>query len=233
MNPSLDILSGGAVAVGFVHTAMGIDHTLPFLVLGKAQGWSIKKVLGLTAICGVAHVMSSVVLASAGIALGVSVQRFEAVQKIRGDVAAWALILFGLTYAAWSFAKSRRLQGHLHSHEDGHLHAHIPQEKHGILDAVEKRKLVTAWSLFIIFVLGPCEPMIPLLMVPALKVGIGSAVHVAAIFSLTTIGTMLAIVAAGYYGMEFLPLKRLQIHANTLAGLAVAVSGLAIQLFGI
>jgi Mg2+ and Co2+ transporter CorA len=70
-------------------------------------------------------------------------------------------------------------------------------------------------------------------MVPALKIGMASAAHVAVVFSLTTITTMVAIVTAGFYGMEFLPLQRLQVHANTLAGLAVAVSGVAIQLFGI
>lgn len=233
MNPSLDILSGSAVAVGLVHTAMGIDHTLPFVVLGKAQGWSLGKVLRLTVLCGIAHVTSSIVLGSIGLALGISAQRFEMFQKVRSDFAAWALIVFGLTYAAWSFARRRRLQAHLHAHEDGHLHAHVPHEEHGAMDPSEKRRRVTIWSLFIIFVLGPCEPMIPLIMVPALKIGFASAAHVATVFSLTTIGTMVAIVTAGFYGMEFLPLKRLQVHANTLAGLAVALSGVAIQLFGI
>lgn len=233
MNFGLDILATSAIAVGFVHTAMGIDHTLPFLVLGKAQGWRLGKILRLTVLCGIAHVMSSIVLGAAGVALGISAQRFEMFQKVRGDFAAWALVAFGLTYASWSFAKSRRLHGHLHTHEDGHLHAHAPQDSHETLNPVEKRQMVTAWSLFIIFVLGPCEPMIPLIMVPALKMGIASAVQVALVFSLTTIGTMVAIVSAGFYGMEMLPLRGLQKHANTLAGLAVAVSGLAIQLFGI
>jgi nickel/cobalt transporter (NicO) family protein len=228
MTPALDILSGGAAAVAFMHTAIGIDHTLPFLVIGKAQGWSLRKVLGMTALCGVAHVLSSLVLGITGVALGISVQRFQIFQAVRGDVAAWALIAFGLTYAAWSFAKSRRLQRHLHQHHDGDVHAHDPADAHS-----SKSRLVTAWSLFIIFVLGPCEPLIPLIMVPALSVGIQSAAQVALVFSLTTIGTMLVIVTAGYFGLNFLPLKRLQTHANTLAGLAVAVSGLAIQLFGI
>ena len=29
-------------------------------------------------------------------------------------------------------------------------------------------KMVTTWSLFIIFILGPCEPLVPLMIVPAL-----------------------------------------------------------------
>src|ERR1041385_2014809 len=94
---------GGAVAVAFAHTAMGIDHYLPFIVLGRAQKWSLEKVLGLTFICGLAHVLSSVVLGLGGAALGMSIQRCEHLHAIQGNVAAWVLIVFGSTYAAWSF----------------------------------------------------------------------------------------------------------------------------------
>ncbi len=233
MTPSLSVFAGSAVAIGFVHTAMGIDHTLPFLVLGRAQKWSLRKILGLTTLCGIAHVMSSVFIGLFGAALGVGVQKWEIFQVWRGHLAAWSLIIFGLTYAVWSFAKSRRLQGHLHDHGDGHVHAHEPEMAHDSLDGADKRRLITTWSLVIIFVLGPCEPLVPLIIVPALHSGWWTAIQVAIIFGATTVGTMVAIVMVGYYGINLLPLRSLQIHANTLAGLAVAVSGVAIQLFGI
>ena len=92
---------------------------------------------------------------------------------------------------------------------------------------------MTAWSLFIIFVLGPCEPLIPLLMVPALDYGAWGVVQVALAFGLTTIGTMMLVVTVGYYGLKLSAFRRLEAHANTLAGLAIAASGLAIQVFGI
>jgi hypothetical protein len=44
---------------------------------------------------------------------------------------------------------------------------------------------------------------------------------------------MLLLVTAGYFGLALPVFKRLEGHANTLAGLAIAASGLAIQLFGI
>ncbi len=233
MDPSLPIFATSAIAVGFVHTAMGFDHTLPFIVLGRAQGWSLWKVLRLTLLCGLAHVVSSLVLGLLGVGLGISAQRYGVFQEIQGHLAAWSLILFGLTYAGWSFAKSRRRQRHLHDHGDGHLHVHEPETTHGAFKSSGPQRLITTWSLFIIFALGPCEPLIPLIMVPALKVGMGTAMQVAGVFSFTTIGTMVALVSVGYYGVSLLPLQRLQVHANTLAGLAVAASGLAIQLFGI
>ena len=232
METSLNILLVSAVSIGFIHTLIGIDHSLPFVVLGKARGWSLRKVWGITCLCGVGHVLSSVVLGGLGLELGVAVARLEWIESARGEVAAWLLIFFGLTYAAWSFARRRRKQRHIHSHGEGSVHTHDhggQAHDHGATSPAT----VTAWSLFIIFVLGPCEPLIPLLMAPAIGLGTWVVVPVAVAFGSTTILTMLLVVTIGFYGLQLAPLRRLEAHANTLAGLAIAGSGLAIQLFGI
>ena len=41
----------------------------------------------------------------------------------------------------------------------------------------------TPWVLFLIFVFGPCEPLIPLVMYPAAKHNIQGAIIVAILFS--------------------------------------------------
>jgi len=151
---------------------------------------------------------------------------------VRGEIAAWLLIFFGLFYAGWSFARQRRKQRHIHSHNEGtvHSHEHSGQDhNHG----VKVPAAATAWSLFVIFVLGPCEPLIPLLMAPAVSLGTWAVVPVTAVFGFTTIITMLLIVTVSFYGLRLAPLRRLETHVNTLAGLAIACSGLAIHLFGI
>ena len=227
------ILVGSAISIGFVHTLIGIDHTLPFVVLGRAQGWSYRKTALITALCGLGHVASSVVLGMLGIGLGVALGHLEWVEATRGSFAAWFLIVFGLAYAGWSLARGRRKQRHVHSHDGGMVHAHgesAPSHAHG---SKLQPAALTAWSLFVIFVLGPCEPLIPLLMVPAFDLGAWAAVPVTVAFAVTTIGTMLLLVTAGFYGLAMPVFKRLEGHANTLAGLAIAASGLAIQLFGI
>jgi nickel/cobalt exporter len=229
----LGILIGSAISIGFVHTLIGLDHTLPFVVVGRAQGWSYRKTAGVTALCGAGHVASSVVLGLFGIGLGVAVGRLEWVEATRGSVAAWFLILFGLAYAGWSLARARRRQRHVHQHDGGMVHAHgDPAAGHGHGTKLSPAAL-TAWSLFVIFVLGPCEPLIPLLMVPAFDLGAWAALPVTVAFGVTTIGTMLLIVTAGFYGLGLPAFKRLEGHANTLAGLAIATSGLVIKLFGI
>ena len=232
---SLYILMTSAVSIAFIHTLIGVDHSLPFVVLGRARGWSMGRVLALTALCGLGHVLSSVVLGAFGIGLGVAVSSLEAVEAGRGSIAAWLLIGFGLVYAGYAFARSRRSHKHTHTHANGVVHAHEgDNDSHTHAHAhTSMLKTTTAWSLFVIFVLGPCEPLIPLLMVPAVSLGVTEAVIVATTFGVVTIGTMLLVVALGYYSLKMPVFQRLERHANTLAGLAIAFSGLAIQVFGI
>jgi sulfite exporter TauE/SafE len=229
----LGILVASAVSIGFIHTLIGLDHTLPFVVLGRAQRWSYRKTMAITALCGLGHVLSSVALGVFGIGLGVAIGHLNWIEATRGSIAAWFLIVFGLAYAGWSLARGRRGHRHVHVHGQGLVHAHHHDvEEHAHSGGLSPAAL-TAWSLFIIFILGPCEPLIPLLMVPAFELGAWAAVPVTLAFSLTTIGTMTMLVTAGFFGLALPAWKRLEGHANTLAGLAIAASGLAIKLFGI
>ncbi len=236
MEPTLSILVTSAVTVGFIHTLIGIDHTLPFVALGRAQRWPLRRVLALTLACGIAHVASSVVIGGLGLGLGVAVAKLQWLEAIRGSASAWVLIVFGTLYAGWSFARERRGHGHAHVHANGIAHTHPDGERdHDHPDAVRApdARVITAWSLFIIFVLGPCEPLIPLLMAPALDMGVAAAVPVVIAFSITTVGTMLVLVTLGHYGLRLRSMQRLEAYVGTLAGVAIAVSGIAIQLFGI
>ncbi|MDH3196695.1 MAG: sulfite exporter TauE/SafE family protein [Candidatus Krumholzibacteria bacterium] len=232
MEPTLVILLGSAVGIGFLHAVIGVDHWLPFAVLGRAQSWPLRRVLAVTAACGVGHVLSSVVLGALGIGLGVAVTHLEAIEGVRGNLAAWMLIVFGVVYAAWSVARPRRAHRHIHAHADGEIHVHAHEGlPHG--HATRDARTVTAWSLFVIFVLGPCEPLIPLLMAPAIASGAEGVALVAVVFGVTTIATMAVMVAVVYAGLSVRVFRRLQAHAHPLAGVAIALSGLAIRLLGI
>ncbi|MYF03559.1 MAG: hypothetical protein F4230_00685 [Holophagales bacterium] len=81
--------------------------------------------------------------------------------------------------------------------------------------------------------LGPCEPLIPILMVPAFQVGLWAVVPVTLAFGVTTIATMAGVVALAYRGLDFVRFPRLRAHVHTLSGLAIASSGLAILLFAV
>jgi len=230
MQLDLTLLMLNAAAVGTIHTLVGPDHYLPFIVLSKARGWSRVKTLWITLACGIGHVASSIVIGLVGYAAGASLKHLTFIEDIRGEIAAWLLIGFGLVYALWGLRRARRTgpDGHTHTH-GGFLHAadHVHDPKTG--ETIN----LTPWILFIIFAFGPCEPLIPLFIYPAATTGWLSAFAVAAVFSVATLAVMLSVVLAASYGMERIPLRTLGRYSHALAGASIALTGGAIQLFGL
>ena len=73
--------------------------------MAKARGWSLQKTVRVTLICGIGHLGGSVLLGFVGIMLGVQLASLEWLESMRGNVAAWLLIGFGLAYLAWGLAR--------------------------------------------------------------------------------------------------------------------------------
>ena len=240
MGSEILVLAGTAASVGFIHTVLGPDHYLPFVAMSKARGWSRSRTLVLTALCGVGHVAGSIVLGLIGIAFGLGVARLEMVEGARGDLAGWAILAFGLVYAVWGLRRAHTGHHHVHAHAhaDGithaHTHDHRSEHAHPHTQSAAQRALsITPWVLFTVFVLGPCEPLIPVLMYPAaahdwLAVGV-----VVVVFAATTIGTMLAVVGLALSGLQAVNLKPLERYAHSLAGGAVAACGAAMVFLGV
>jgi len=229
------VLLSTAVGIGFLHTLIGVDHSLPFIVLGRAQGWSVRKLLTVTILCGIGHVLSSVVLGMVGIALGVAAERLQWIETRRGAISAWLLIGFGLAYASWALYRSIRSRPHrhLHFHDEGiHAHEHRHENEHVHPHQLDRRAL-TIWTLFIVFVFGPCEPLIPLLIVPALHHAWYGVALVAVVFGITTVGTMVVVVLAGFHGLRPVFFSFFERHVHVVAGLMIAASGIAIKAFGL
>src|SRR5512136_1371676 len=105
MNREILLICGTAASLGLIHTILGPDHYVPFIVIGRARRWTLLKTLWVTFLAGLGHILSSVVLGLAGIALGIAVFKLEAIESFRGDIAAWLLIAFGLFYGVWGFRR--------------------------------------------------------------------------------------------------------------------------------
>lgn len=232
------VLLGTASAIAVGHTLIGVDHTLPFVVMGKARGWSLRKVLGVTAACGLGHVLSSVLLGFVGVAIGSALDRMQWLQGVRGSLAAWLLIAFGGFFVVRSAFRAlrRRSHSHAHVHEGGVVHVHPHDHdhaEHAHPHPAPGAGNLTVWTLFIIFVLGPCEPLIPLMLAPAAMDRWLWVAAVCVVFGAATILVMLAVVAAGFVGLARVSSPSLARHSELLAGLAIAGSGIAIQTLGI
>lgn len=236
MNDSIVLLSVTAISLGFVHTILGPDHYLPFILLSQAKKWTIRKTMIITFLCGLGHVLSSVVLGLVGIAVGISVTKLVSVESFRGNIAAWLFIAFGLVYMIISIRNLIRKKKHTHSHFhiDGekHDHEHDHYNEHTHIHQEDPVK-TTPWILFLIFVFGPCEPLIPILMYPAAENNISGAVLVSILFSVVTIGTMMSVVLAFKLGLSKINLKPVEKYSHLIAGAMIFFSGLAIQFLGL
>ena len=243
------VLAGTAASLGFIHTLIGPDHYLPFIVIARARGWKLRKTLLVSFLAGLGHILSSVVLGFVGIALGIAVSKLEGVESARGEFAAWLLIGFGLAYFIWGLRRAWRDKPHTHAHlhdrlhddpahehdhDHGHEHPHTHERAEHAHPHGEGGKVnITPWILFTIFVFGPCEPLIPLVMYPAARHSTAGVVLVAAAFGLVTIATMLVIITAASWGASFVRLGKLERYSHALAGLMIFVSGLSVQVLGL
>jgi ABC-type nickel/cobalt efflux system permease component RcnA len=230
------LLAGTAVTIGFIHTIVGPDHYIPFIVMGEARRWTIRRTMIITFLCGLGHVLSSVIVGFIGIGAGISLSKLEFIESFRGNIAAWLLITFGLVYMLISLRSLYRKKKHVHAHHhtDGtdheHEHGHFSGHSHIHL---KDKKNMTPWILFLIFVLGPCEPLIPIVMYPAAENNFHGVIIVSLLFSLVTIATMMSVVLAFRLGLSHINLRPLERYVNVIAGATILISGLAIQFLGL
>ena len=141
MSPELVMLALSAAAIAFIHTILGPDHYLPFIAMAKARGWPMRKTLRITLLCGAGHLGGSVALGLVGIAIGAQLAALEWPEGLRGDLAAWLLIGFGLAYTAWGVRLALRNRDKVYViNDDNELEIRTVE----VLSTSEERVLVTS-----------------------------------------------------------------------------------------
>jgi sulfite exporter TauE/SafE len=214
-----------AMVVGITHTLMGPDHYLPFVALAKARNWGRARTLAITFLCGVGHLLGSIILGAIGLAAGWSLGGLESIESVRGGIAAWLLTAMGVVYLGWAIKGlgRRRSHSHMHAHADGtiHTHEHSHREEHAHPHTEGGKRSLTAWSLFVIFVFGPCEAFIPILLFPAITQNAGLAVVTTLVFAVSTLATMLGMVYLLGRGLELVPLRKIGPYGHVMAGCAI------------
>ncbi|MBF0197547.1 MAG: hypothetical protein HQL32_07545 [Planctomycetes bacterium] len=222
-----------AMVVGITHTLMGPDHYLPFVALSKARRWNTTRTLVMTFLCGLGHVLSSIIIGAIGLSFGWGLGTLEFIESTRGEIAAWLLTVFGGLYLAWAIKNrgKKHVHTHPHAHEGevhNHLHDHNEDHAHPHLEG--KKRSITAWSLFIIFIFGPCEAFIPVLLFPAIKHDWGLVISVTVIFAAATIATMMSAVYLLSRGLPILQFNGVRRYGHMVAGGIIFSCGMAIHL---
>ncbi len=237
MTESIWVLTITAASIGLFHTLLGPDHYIPFIAMGRSRQWSLSKTAMITFVCGTGHVLGSVVLGLIGVTVGLAIEDLEYFETARGKWAAWALIAFGTLYLVYGVfhALRNKPHSHLHIHSDGsvHSHEHTHHNEHAHLHDEGKLERPVPWVLFVIFILGPCESLIPLLMYPAAQHSITGIAMVVMTFGVVTIATMLLVVLVGTYGLNFSPMKKAERYTHAIAGFSIIVCGWSVQYLGL
>jgi nickel/cobalt transporter (NicO) family protein len=238
MTSELSVLLLTALTLGVVHTAIGLDHTLPFVLLGRARSWSLAHTLMVASLCGLAHVLSSVIIGLLGATMAVGLSSLSLFEDTRGSWAAIGLIVFGVAYSARALWNIRVASPHRHTHihTDGtvhrHLHGHGNSHAHWSSLPSQSHSGVT-FALLIVFLLGPCEALLPLMTAPSLMNNPTASLVVACVFGGATLVTMNVLVTFGWFGLRSSWLTRLEPHMNWVAGVIIALSGVGIQFGGL
>lgn len=225
MNSEMMVLIMSAITIACLHTVTGPDHYLPFIALSKSRGWSLRKTIGWTIVCGCGHVWSSVLLGLGGAAIGWSLSKISWLEGVRGGIAGWVLLCFGLVYGIWGLCRAYKNNPHKHFDLEDNSEVYVYEHRHGEAVISTDRHRVTPWVMFIIFLLGPCEPMIPLLYFPAAKSNWVSMLILIAVYTICTLATMLLMVLLGFYGTRFFKTEKLERYMGALGGLTIFICG--------
>lgn len=236
MNHGLIIISLSAFFIGLIHTLIGPDHYVPFIAMARVRRWSLSKTFVITTFCGIGHVLSAAILGMLVVFAGMTLLKIQLIELWRGEIAGWLLIVFGLLYLTWSLRLFYKKKTHTHCHLVGHqLHTHEHHDHdHQHENTVGQKSIreLTPWILFIIFVLGPCEPLIPLMLYPAIQGSTMDVFVVCLLFGLATLIAMLGMVIATLRGMEKIKFNFLSKYGNLIAGGVILGVGVVIKVFG-
>lgn len=226
MNTDLATLLLSTVAISFIHTASGPDHYLPFIVFSRSRKWSLGTTAFWTALCGLGHVLSSVLIGLIGVFLGWQLSKIEGFQEIRGGLASWSLLILGLIYLVWGLVKAYQNRPHKHFDAYEGDEVYVYSHRHGEAVLPHNKLRVTPWILLAIFVMGPSEPIVPLLFYSGVTRSVTEILALISVFTITTVGTMLIIVTMGYFGYSLVKSDIVERYSSAIGGAVVTLAGL-------
>jgi len=194
----------GAIAVtGFVaallHAALP-THWLPFVLVGRAQGWSGRKTLAVAALAGSGHIVSTVILAVLLMTAGMALEERSGV--VLGWLAGAVLIGFGLLY----LLKPAPVV-------DG-----VPQPRRRVSD------MAAVLGLVGVLVISPGETFASVLLA-SLPYGWGGFAVLSLVLASATLGGMLLFTGASWAGAARLRLDVVERYERLLLGGALCVLG--------
>lgn len=210
---TMTVLFFSTLSIAFLH-ALAPDHWMPFAAIGRAQKWPKTKLLWVTFISGLGHVGISILFSILGILLGFSLAGLKSLEGNRGEIVLWLLIGFGIAYMLWGIKRAK-----------------IRKQK-DLSEEELKSKTIAMWTIFAVVVLGPCEPLVPLVFL-GYNYGWPGVVTVSIAFSIVTILMMLLQTLLVFMGIRLIKSDSLERYCHAFAGLIIALTGVFVMVTGI
>ena len=191
----------GALLLSLLHAAIP-NHWAPVLAVARAERWPLRRAVGVTAVAGAAHVLSTVLL---GLGLGLLGWRLSARFSQFASVAAPALlVVIGLVYA---FSGS------------GHTH---PDPTPVLVRPRGRVVLGLAATMF----LAPCLEIQTFFLAAGTRGPLALAL-VMATYLVVSVGAMSALVVVAHTGLRHLNLTGLARHERRFTGAVLVLVGVA------
>lgn len=234
----MSLLLATTVATALFHTLIP-DHWLPFVLIGRARGWSLRDTAAWSGLSALVHAALSAALGIATLKVGLEAahalgERLESASGI-------LLVAFGLAYSGWAWRKG----GHFHpggalAHRrpekpacDGHEGPVHPEHLHYHADEALIRPGAGRGDLGLALIVGlnPCVLILPILFATAER-GAGAIALVTLAYAATTTVLMVALSVVGVSGVRRIPVPGAARHMETASGLLIAVVGALVFLLG-
>lgn len=201
----MNALITGSLTLSLLH-ALIPSHWLPFVTIGKAEHWSPRKTLAVTALAGLAHTVSTTALG-----ILVSLAGWQLSESYH-DLSERAIPLLLLALGLWY------LMQHLRHH---HAHDHI--DAGSVRQARSFRTLLL--SLVIAMFLSPCLE-IEAYFLSAGASGWPAVLTVALIYNVVTLSGMLIMVTLARTSLQRIDAHWFEHRENLITGLTLV--GLAV-----
>ncbi|WP_292051570.1 MULTISPECIES: hypothetical protein [unclassified Brevundimonas] len=199
----LSLLGGGFVAAA-LHAALP-THWLPFVLVGRAQGWGMRKVSGTVILAALAHVLTTALVGGVVAVAGVALDRW--VHGVLPHLSSALLFLFGAFYLARYWHRTT-----------------VPDCKGCEHDEPKVSDRAAFWGLIALMAASPGEVLLPLYLTTATH-GAGVFLALSAGLALGTIAGMLVLTSLAMAGYSVLRLERWARYEGVVLGASLIVLG--------
>lgn len=196
----------GGFVTAFLHAALP-THWLPFVLVGRAQGWRARMTLGAAALAGAVHVISTAIVGGLIVAAGLALE-----ERLSG-VLPWLAAAMMFAFGGYYLFRSLRARASAARTEPG--------------QAVSDRAALL--GLMALLALSPGEVLLPLYL-SAASHGLHGLILLTLAFAAGTILGMVILTGAVFMGASLLKLERLARFEGAILGAALVILGLLVAL---